>query len=309
MSRSKPNVVYALIEHEDGGIWRSEDRGETWTRTCDNETYVMVNFRPFYYSQIRIDPSDDETVYVFSGGSFVSHDRGKKFRSISGGTHSDHHALWIDPQNPLHLIDGNDGGIDISYDGGRSWRAVRNMILSEVYQVGYDMRDPYYVYCGLQDNGLWGGPSSTFDSKGITNEDWYAVGGGDGFYAQVDPTDFNVVYGNSQMNGLYRFDLKTGTSKTIRPLASLSKRPYRYNWNAPILISPNDPKTVYTAGNFLFRTRNGGVTWETISPDLTTDDPEKQKDSGGPITPDNTGAEVHCTIITIAESPADPDVI
>ncbi|MBU2437871.1 MAG: hypothetical protein KKC69_01820, partial [Acidobacteria bacterium] len=309
VSRSSPNVVYALIEHEDGGIWRSEDKGESWARTCDNETYVMVNNRPFYYSQIRIDPSNDETVYVFSGGNFVSHDRGQKFRSVSGGTHPDHHALWIDPKNPLHLIDGNDGGIDISYDGGRSWWGARNMILSEVYQIGYDMRDPYYVYCGLQDNGLWGGPSATYDAKGITNEDWYAVGGGDGFYAQVDPEDHTVVYGNSQMNGLYRFDLKTGLSKTIRPLASLKDKPYRYNWNAPILISPHDAKTVYTAGNVLFRTRNGGVTWETISPDLTTDDPDKQKDSGGPITPDNTGAEVHCTIITITESPVEAGVI
>ncbi|MCJ7679423.1 MAG: hypothetical protein MUP70_01745, partial [Candidatus Aminicenantes bacterium] len=279
VSRSAPNVVYALIEHEDGGIWRSEDKGESWSRTCDNKTFAMVNFRPFYYSQIRIDPSDDETVYVFSGGNFVSHDRGQKFRSISGGTHPDHHALWIDPRNPLHLIDGNDGGIDISYDGGRSWHGVRNMILSEVYQIGFDMRDPYYVYCGLQDNGLWGGPSATYDAKGITNEDWYAVGGGDGFYAQVDPEDHTVVYGNSQMNGLYRFDLKTGLSKTIRPLASLKDKPYRYNWNTPILISPHDSKIVYTAGNFLFRTWNGGVTWETISPDLTTDDPDKQKDS------------------------------
>ena len=309
VSRSSPNVVYALIEHEDGGIWRSEDKGESWARTCDNETYVMVNNRPFYYSQIRIDPSNDETVYVFSGGNFVSHDRGQKFRSVSGGTHPDHHALWIDPKNPLHLIDGNDGGIDISYDGGRSWWGARNMILSEVYQIGYDMRDPYYVYCGLQDNGLWGGPSATYDAKGITNEDWYAVGGGDGFYAQVDPEDHTVVYGNSQMNGLYRFDLKTGLSKTIRPLALLKDKPYRYNWNAPILISPHDAKTVYTAGNVLFRTRNGGVTWETISPDLTTDDPDKQKDSGGPITPDNTGAEVHCTIITITESPVEAGVI
>ncbi|MCJ7680379.1 MAG: hypothetical protein MUP70_06630, partial [Candidatus Aminicenantes bacterium] len=251
----------------------------------------------------------DETVYVFSGGNFVSHDRGRKFRSISGGTHPDHHALWIDPKNPLPLIDGDDGGIDISYDGGRSWHGVRNMILSEVYQIGFDMRNPYYVYCGLQDNGLWGGPSATYDGKGITNEDWYAVGGGDGFYAQVDPEDHTVVYGNSQMNGLYRFDLKTGLSKTIRPLASLKDKPYRYNWNAPILISPHDSKTVYTASNFLFRTGNGGVTWETISPDLTTDNPDKQKDSGGPITPDNTGAEVHCTIITIAESPVEAGVI
>jgi len=309
VSKSRPNVVYALIENKEGGLWRSEDRGETWKRTCDTKTFKRINSRPFYYSQIRVDPSNDQMVYVFSTGSFVSKDGGRKFRSISGGTHSDHHALWIDPNNPLHLIDGNDGGIDITYNGGKSWYPVQSLVLSEVYQIGFDMRDPYYVYCGLQDNGLWGGPSATYDGRGITNADWYLVGGGDGFYAQVDPTDHNTIYGNSQTNGLYRHDLRTRLSKSIRPLASLKDRPYRYNWNSPIYISPHDPKTVYTGGNFLFKTTNKGVTWEIISPDLTTDDPEKQKNSGGLITLDNSGAESHCTITTISESPAKEGVL
>jgi photosystem II stability/assembly factor-like uncharacterized protein len=309
VSRSNPDVVYALIEHEDGGIWRSEDKGETWTRTCDNRTYKRVNFRPFYYSQIRVDPSDDKAVYVFSGGTFVSKDKGKKFRAISRGTHPDHHALWIDPSNPLHLIDGNDGGIDISYDGGKNWHPIQHMTLAEVYQIGFDMRNPYYVYCGLQDNGSWGGPSSSLDTAGITNDDWYTVGGGDGFYAQVDPTDANTIYRNSQMNGLSRYDMRIGRSKTIRPLASQKEPPYRFNWNSPILISPHDPKTVYTGGNFLFKSINGGHSWEIISPDLSTNDPEKQIDSGGPITLDNTGAEIHCTIVTISESSVVPGVI
>lgn len=309
VSRSQPNVVYALIEHKDGGIWRSEDKGETWTRTCDKKTFDRVNFRPFYYSQIRVDPSDDKVVYVFSGGSYVSKDMGKKFRAISRGTHPDHHALWIDPSNPLHLIDGNDGGIDISYDGGKNWYAIQHMALAEVYQVGFDMRNPYYVYCGLQDNGSWGGPSSSLDSAGITNDDWYSIGGGDGFYAQVDPTDSNTIYRNYQMNGLSRYDMRIGKGKTVRPQASQKEPPYRFNWNSPILISPHDPKTVYTGGNFLFKTRNGGQSWEVISPDLSTNDPEKQKDSGGPITLDNTGAEIHCTIITISESPVVAGII
>jgi photosystem II stability/assembly factor-like uncharacterized protein len=309
VSRSDPKVVYALIEHEDSGIWRSEDKGESWTKTCDNETYERVNFRPFYYSQIRIDPNDDEVVYVFSGGSYVSKDKGEKFRAISAGTHSDHHALWIDPHNPLHLIDGNDGGIDITYDGGKTWRPIEHMALAEVYQVGFDMRFPYYVYCGLQDNGVWGGPSATWDSQGITNADWFMVGYGDGFYAQVDPDDPNVIYGNSQMNGLYRYDMRIKKSKTIKPLASLNEPPYRFNWNSPILISPHDSKTVYTGGNYLFKTTDGGHEWQIISPDLSTNDSEKQKDSGGPITPDNTGAEIHCTIITISESPMKSGVI
>ncbi len=309
VSRSNPDVVYALIEHEDAGIWRSEDKGDSWTRTCDNETYERVNFRPFYYSQIRIDPSDDKVVYVFSGGSYVSKDMGKKFRAISAGTHPDHHALWIDPDNPLHLIDGNDGGIDITYDGGKTWRGIEHMALAEVYQIGFDMRSPYYVYCGLQDNGVWGGPSAKFDSHGITNSDWFLVGYGDGFYAQVDPNDHNVIYANSQMNGLYRYDMRIKKSQTIRPIAPVEDPPYRFNWNSPIHISPHDSKIVYTGGNYLFKTTDGGHRWDIISPDLSTNDPEKQKDSGGPITQDNTGAEIHCTIITIAESPVKSGVI
>ncbi len=309
VSRSNSNVVYALIEHEDGGIWRSEDKGKSWKRTCDNETFKRVNFRPFYYSQIRIDPSDDKVVYVFSGGSYVSKDMGKKFKPISGGIHPDHHALWIDPSNPLHLIDGNDGGIDITYDGGKNWHAIQHMALAEVYQIGFDMRKPYYVYCGLQDNGSWGGPSNSLDTAGITNADWYTIGGGDGFYVQADPTDPNIIYRNYQMNGLSRYDMRIKKGKAIRPEASIKEPPYRFNWNSPIYISPNDPKTVYTGGNYLFKTTNGGHSWEIISPDLSTNDPKKQKDSGGSITKDNTGAEIHCTIITISESPVEKGVI
>ena len=309
VSRSNPYVVYALIEHEERGIWRSEDKGKTWKRTCDTKTYRQVNNRPFYYSQIRVDPTDDKVVYVYSGGLFVSKDMGNKFRPISAGTHPDHHALWINPANPLHLIDGNDGGIDISYDGGKNWYGVQSMALAEVYHIGYDMRTPYYVYCGLQDNGSWGGPSATYDSKGIQNSDWYMIGGGDGFFTLVDPDDHNIIYSNWQMNRAYRHDLRIGRSKTIRPTASLKETPYRYNWNSPIHISPHDPKTIYTAGNFLFKSTDRGQSWKIISPDLTTNDPKKQKDSGGPITPDNTGAEMHCTILTVAESPVEKDVI
>ncbi len=309
VARSSPNVVYALIEHQQAGIWRSEDRGESWKRMCDTQTAQRVNNRPFYYSQIRVDPGDDKLVYVLSTGLYVSTDMGQKFRPIGGGIHPDHHAFWIDPSNPLHLIDGNDGGIDVSYDGGKNWFAYQNMDLAEVYQIGYDLRSPYSVYCGLQDNGVWGGPSATFDTRGITNDDWIAVGGGDGFFAQVGSGDPNTIYANSQMNGIYRYDLKIRKSKTIKPLASLKEPVYRFNWSAPISISPHAPKTVYGGGNFLFKTTDGGSSWTIISPDLTTNDPAKQKDSGGPITPDNSGAEIHCTITTISESPSEADVI
>jgi photosystem II stability/assembly factor-like uncharacterized protein len=309
VSRSKPGVVYALIEHKEGGIWRSENRGVDWKRMCDKETYQRVNSRPFYYSRIYVDPSDDRTVYVQSTGLHVSSDMGQKFRAISAGIHPDHHAFWIDPANPLHVIDGNDGGIDISYDGGRTWLPVQSMDLAEVYELGVDLREPYWVYCGLQDNGSWGAPNTSLDPGGIANDQWMTVGGGDGFHAQVDPEDPMTVYRNYQMNGLSRFNLAINQAKSIRPAAPYAAAPFRFNWNAPILISPHDAKTVYTGGNVLFRSRDRGDTWEVTSPDLTTDDPAKQKDSGGPITLEYSGAESHCTIVTIAESPVEPGVL
>lgn len=308
-ARSAPGVVYALIEHKDGGLWRSEDRGETWKRMGDLQTFRRVNTRPFYYSQIHVDPTNDKVVYVLSTGLHVSSDGGQKFRAIGTGIHPDHHALWINPSNPLHLIEGNDGGIDISYDGGKTWLPVQSMDLAEVYQVGYDLRDPYYVYCGLQDNGSWAGPSATTDNLGIANDDWVSIGTGDGFFAQPDPQDPNTVYSNWQVNNLYRYDWRIGKSKYIKPIGSLDNPPFRFNWNSPIHISPHDSKTVYTGGNYLFRSQDRGHSWEIISPDLTTNDPVKQKDSGGPITLDNSGAESHCTITTISESPVEKGVI
>jgi len=309
VARSAAGVVYALIEHKESGLWRSEDRGESWKRMSDPETYRRVNTRPFYYSQIRVDPTNDKVVYVLSTGLNVSTDMGQKFRAIGGGIHPDHHALWIDPSNPLHLVDGNDGGVDISWEGGRTWLSVQSIDAAEVYQVGFDMRNPYYVYCGLQDNGSWGGPSATTDVSGITNDEWYTVGGGDGFFAKADPEDPNTVYSNYQMNNLSRYDLRILKGKSIRPAASLKELPFRFNWNAPILISPHDSKTVYAGGNFLFRSSDRGNHWTIISPDLTSNDPKKQVDSGGPINTDNSGAEIHCTITTIAESPAEKDIL
>lgn len=308
VAHSKPGVVYALIEHADGGIWRSEDFGDSWKRACDAPTFRRVNSRPFYYSQIHVDPTDDKTVYVLSTGLFVSNDGGQKFRPIGAGTHPDHHGFWIDPSDPAHLIDGNDGGIDISRDGGKTWQAVQSMDTAEVYQVGYDLDTPYRVYCGLQDNGTWGGPSASLDPRGITNEDWVAVGGGDGFFVRPDPDDPATVYSNSQMNGLQKYDGRIGRGKGIRPSSAMRDRPYRFNWNSPVLVSAHDSKIVYCGGNFLFRSADRGNSWETVGPDLTTDDPEKQKDSGGPISRENSGAEVHCTIVTISESPIDASV-
>lgn len=300
--RTKPEVVYVLVECENSGLFRSDDKGETWQRMCDWQTYDRVNFRPFYYSKVTVDPNNDLVVYVYSGSSYVSRDGGKAFERISGETHPDHHMMWVNPHNSLHLIDGNDGGIDISYDGAKTWHSVKTNAWSEIYQIGYDFRDPYYVYVGLQDNGSWGAPINSLDPMGIMNFHWYAIGGGDGFYTQVDPQDYSTLYRNAHMGGISRFDVETGDSQDIKPVAPLEEPPYRFNWNAPIFLSPHDNTVVYFGGNFLFKTTDRGSSWECISPDLSTNDPEKQKDSGG-ITPDNTGAEIHCTIYTIAESP------
>jgi photosystem II stability/assembly factor-like uncharacterized protein len=300
--RTRPQVVYVLVESKNSGLFRSDDKGETWKRMSDWRTYDRVNFRPFYYSKVTADPNNDLVVYVYSGRSFVSRDGGKTFEQISGETHPDHHMIWVNPHNSLHVIDGNDGGIDISYDGAKTWYSVKTNAWSEIYQVGYDFRDPYYVYVGLQDNGSWGAPINSLDPMGIMNFHWYAIGGGDGFYTQVDPEDYTTLYRNAHMGGITRFDVMTGDSQDIKPIAPLDEPPYRFNWNAPILLSPHNNKVVYFGGNFLFKTTDRGRSWVKVSPDLSSNDPEKQKDSGG-ITPDNTGAEIHCTIYTIAESP------
>jgi photosystem II stability/assembly factor-like uncharacterized protein len=309
VSRSNPQVVYALVEHAQPGLWRSEDRGENWTRTTDARTYRRVNSRPFYYSQVRVDPVDDKVVYVISTNGYVSFDKGKTYRMFTAGTHVDHHALWIDPRNSLHLIIGNDGGIDISYDQGKNWQAVQSIPAAEVYNIGYDLRNPYFVYCGLQDNHVWGGPSATLESSGIQNSDWFLLGGGDGFYVQPDPSDPLTVYGNSQAGMIFRFNRRIARAKSVRPRTVSLTPGDRFNWNSPIHISPHDPKTLYTAGNRLFVSRDGGQSWAAISPDLTTNDPKKLRDAFGPISRESSGAENHCTITTFCESPRQAGLI
>ncbi|MDP2914012.1 MAG: hypothetical protein Q8O91_01010 [Candidatus Aminicenantes bacterium] len=304
LCRSKPNVVYTLIEHAtEAGLYRTDNKGETWVKMGDKRTYDRTNFRPFYYSRLTADPNNEFVVYVYSGSSYVSRDGGRTYDTIGRGTHSDHHALWIDPFNSSHIIDGNDGGIDISWDGGRTYHTVQSKAWAEIYNVAYDMRDPYWVNIGLQDNGNWEGPSNSRDRSGILNQYWSATGGGDGFYAQIDPTDWTILYRNLQMGGIERHDLRTFLSQAIKPQAPLGEEPYRFNWNSPIYLSPHDHSVLYFGGNYVFRSRDKGRSWEKAGPDLSTNDPKKKIDSGGPITIDNTGAEIHCTILSISESP------
>ncbi len=308
VARSSPNVVYALVEAKEGGLFRSEDKGLTWRRACDRATYERVNFRPFYYSRLTVDTTNDLVVYVYSGSCFVSRDAGKTFAQVFNGAHPDHHAVWVDPHNPRHVISGNDGGIDISWDGGVRALGVAAAPWAEVYNVGLDMRDPYHINVGLQDNGNWLGPSNTRERAGIFNSYWVPTGGGDGYYAQFDPVEWWVMFRNLQMGGIERHNLKTGESVRVRPEAPLAEPPYRFNWNSPIHLSRHDRNVLYFGGNFLFKSTDRGSSWTKASPDLTTNDPAKLKDSGG-LTIDNTGAENHCTILTIAESPLKAGVL
>ncbi len=285
-----PAPVRAARPRQIGGeVYRSEDGGASWKK---------VNDRPaggspaYYYGQIRVDPQDDQRIYMLSVPVYVSEDGGKTFRQDGArSVHVDHHAFWVNPKNSNHLMLGNDGGFHISYDRGKSWDYVFNLPLAQFYAITVDMQHPYHVYGGLQDNGSWGGPSRS-NSGSVTRNQWYRVGGGDGFYVQIDPEDHNVVISESQFGAIGRLNRATGARRSIRPPASDPDTPDRYNWNSPILMSKYDSKVIYFAGNKLFRSKDQGDNWETISPDLTTADPAKI-----------SGNVPHCTITTIAESP------
>lgn len=313
VSRSDPNVVYAMIESEaEGELWRSDDRGRSWRMVNDNPD---INDRPFYFSDLRVDPADPDRVYAISGPLMVSNDGGETFEEIADGVHGDFHAMWIDPLNPERLLVGSDGGAFLSWDRAATFEFLDNEVYAQAYHVSVDMREPYYVCGGLQDNGVWCGPNEQWNTSGILNRDWYRLRGGDGYYAEIDPRDWRRIASNSHYGRIGRMNAQTGGSQAIQPYpvslggSAAGAHPYRFNWNSPIHRSPNNPDVVYFGSNVLFKTTDGGRTWEEISPDLTTDDPEKQRSSGGPITTDNTSAEYHTTIIAINESPIDAGVI
>lgn len=315
ISRSNPMTVYMITEtRTEGNLFRSDDRGETW-RMVHNDP--NINFRPFYYSDIRVDPNDPERIYSLGGGLSVSRDGGRTFVRIANGVHGDHQALWIDPMNSNRVLNGSDGGFQVSNDKGATFDIINNIVLSQYYHITYDLRQPYYVYGGLQDNGNWVGPSATLFREGIRKDDWYTVSGGDGFFVVPDISSPNIVYSDSQGGTISVTDTSSGNTRSIHPYPketgssgnAIAGYRYRFNWNPPIVASPHDPKTVYYGGNLLFRTTNYGHSWQEISPDLTTNDKSKQQTSGGPVVTDNTAAEFHCTILAIAESPVKPGVI
>lgn len=300
--QKNPSIIYVIVENKSGGVFRSEDKGLTWKKMSE------TNPRPMYYSQIRIDPENDQRIWVLGARMYVSEDGGKTFRTdYVTEIHGDHHAMWINPANSDHMIVGSDGGIHFSFDRGETWDFVNTLPLGQFYEIGYDMRKPYYVYGGLQDNGSWGGPSATWYRIGITNEDWIKIGGGDGFYTQVDPNDYTTIYAESQDGYLFRFDLKSGESKSIRPRPSDENETYRFNWNSPILISPHNPRKIFYGGNRLFISRDRGEKWEATG-DLTTQTDRDKLPIMGVIPDANTlsrndGVAFYGTITTVAESP------
>jgi photosystem II stability/assembly factor-like uncharacterized protein len=304
---SKPNIVYAFIEAEPpkNGLYRSDDAGKTWTALDRSQNMI---WRPFYFANLIVDPKDENKVYKPDGSLIASTDGGASFSNISGGAHGDFHDVWIDPDNTDHLITGDDGGVWYSYDGGNRWWKGNNLPISQFYHVSVDMDMPYHVYGGLQDNSSWVGDSQY--PGGITNDRWENMYGGDGFWMFPDPADPDYIYAESQGGYIGRINRKTHESRSIQPLPQYKEGKLRFNWNTPIHISPTQDGTIYLGGQLLFRSHDHGQTWERISPDLTTNDPEKQKqEQSGGVTVDNSSAEMHTTIFSICESPKNPNLI
>jgi len=302
---SKPNVVYALIESPRSGLFRSEDGGKTWEER-DRSNWMV--WRPFYFANLIVDPKNENKIYKPDLILILSEDGGKSFSGISNGAHGDFHDVWVNPDNTEQLIAGDDGGIWYSYDSGNTWWKGNNLPISQFYHVSTDNADPYHVFGGLQDNSVWMGDSRY--PGGITNGRWENLGGGDGFWAFPDPADANYVYAESQGGFVARVNRFTLEARFIKPEPNYGEKKLRFNWNTPIHMSPNEKGTIYIGAQFLFRSRDHGQSWERISPDLTTDDPEKQKqeESGG-VTVDNSYAETHTTIYSISESPRDGQTI
>jgi photosystem II stability/assembly factor-like uncharacterized protein len=310
ISRSTPKVVMATIEHPtEGGTYRSEDGGETWTRVS------RLNPRPMYYSKIHIDPTSDKRVYILGVTNSRSDDGGKTFRNISNsptydvGLKTDHHALWIDPRHPKHLLIGGDGGLHESWDMGETYRRINNIPIGQFYAIGLDDRDPYWIYGGMQDNHSWMGPSRTRHWLGIGNEDWRQIGFGDGMFQQPDPFDSRHVYTSSQNAGIQRFDVETGDRLDIKPQPPAGDSAYRFDWTAPILASRHRAGLVYLGGNRLFITRDRGVTWthtKDLTRQLNRDTLEIMGVAGRNVTISrNDGEQAFGEITSISESPLD----
>ena len=302
---SNPQVVYALIESPHSALYRSGDGGRTWE---ERDRSQMMVWRPFYFANLTVDPKDENKLYKPDATLIMSEDGGKSFSAIGGGAHGDFHDLWIDPDNTNFIIAGDDGGVWYSYDRGNNWWKANNLPIAQFYHVSADMADPYHVYGGLQDNSVWKGDSAY--PGGITNSRWENLYGSDGFWAFVDPADADYAYVEAQGGELSRVNLRTLDSRDIKPQPNYGEGKLHFNWNTPLHMSPNEPGTIYMGAQFLFRSRDHGQSWDRISPDLTTNDPEKQKqEQSGGVTVDNSEAEMHTSIYSISESPRDGKTI
>ena len=308
LAPSAPDNLLAIVESENTGLYISADGGESWKLQSSTSN---VTARPFYFSTLVVDPYDPKRVYRPSFSLSISNDGGYSFSDASnagGWVHSDHHALWINPQNTHQMYLGTDGGVYMSLDRGVTWSHLNTLPVSQFYHVQTDDQTPYRVYGGLQDNGSWSAASAS--GGGIENRDWENVGGGDGFWVQPDAKDPNFVYSESQGGNVSRSDLKANQSLDIQPKALQGDPKLRWNWNTPLVKGQSNPNTLYIGAQFLFKTTDRGQTWIRTSPDLSTNDSLKQKQSAsGGLTVDNTSAENHCTIFAINSSPFDENLV
>jgi photosystem II stability/assembly factor-like uncharacterized protein len=329
--RGDGNLVFATVQARGGqtGVYGSTDGGDTWEKLSD------TNPRPMYFSQIRVDPNDPSRIYVGGQNLMRSDDGGRTFTDEGArNVHLDHHALWIDPGDSNHLLLGSDGGVSTSFDGSETWRFYDNLPIAQFYEIGFDYRSPYWVCGGLQDNGAWCGPTNTLDSQGIRNADWENVGGGDGFYVRIDPTDPTVLYAESQNGSVRRLDTDTGERVSIRPTPRFEldegaipkkeypsandpdqeARQYRFNWNTPFLVSAHDPSTIYLGSQMLLKSTDRGLNWTQISPDLTFDIDRSRLPIMDVLPSDSMlarhdGVSFYSTVTVVAESPMNANVL
>ncbi|MDA0326075.1 MAG: hypothetical protein O3C41_02520 [Bacteroidetes bacterium] len=307
IASNKPQIVYALVEAKKNGLYKSIDGGHKWEKVSENMD--EIGNRPFYYADLYVDPKNENRIYSIFTYVNVSEDGGKSFKQlmpaygVSNGVHPDHHAWWIHPENGNFMIDGNDGGLNITKDGGSTWRFIGNLPVAQFYHISVDDEIPYNVYGGMQDNGSWRGPAYVWRDQGIRNSYWQEISFGDGFDVVPDPDNSRYGWSMSQQGFVSRYDWKTGNNYTVRPTHPNPDINLRFNWNAAINIDPVDKSTLYFGSQFVHKSTDKGETWSIISPDLTTNDPEKlrQHESGG-LTMDATGAENHCTILVIEPS-------
>lgn len=313
IAANKPNIVYALVEAKKNALYKSTDGGFKWKKINDKKD---IGNRPFYYSDIFVDPQNENRVYSVFTYVNVSEDGGKNFTQlmpaygVDNGVHPDHHAWWIHPNDGSYMIDGNDGGLNITRDGGKSWRFIGNLPVAQFYHINVDNEFPYNVYGGMQDNGSWRGPAYVWKAQGIRNSYWQEISFGDGFDVVPDKDDSRYGWTMSQQGYVSRYDWMTGNNYTVRPTHPDPKVKLRFNWNAAINIDPFDNNTIYFGSQFVHKSTDKGLTWKIISPDLSTNDPEKlkQAESGG-LTMDATGAENHCTVLVVEPSPLEQNML